>query len=337
MRILYVALTHEYGRPELGPSFEEMNFRSALEGMGHELHAFDFHARLDAVGNDAMQRELVDRATDVDPDLAFFFLYEDEIEPATIRAVGQAGGAPTMNWFADDHWRFDSFTRRFAPAFDWSVTTDRNALPKYGAIGYERAILSQWGVNRYAYRKTAAALEHEVTFVGLPHGDRRAVVERLRGAGHAVQCWGEGWPNGRIDHAAMVHLFGASAVNLNLSNSSTLPRTPRFRLGALARARWDDARQARPRPPQIKGRTFEVPGSGGFLLTDTAPGLEEYFVPGVEVGVFEGADDLVEQVDRWLSQPEERAAVAEAGYRRTLAEHTYDHRFAAIFAAAGLG
>jgi len=134
----------------------------------------------------------------------------------------------------------------------------------------------------------------------------------------------------------MVELFGSSAVNLNLSNSSALPRTLRFRLGALARGRWADARQTRPRPTQIKGRTFEVPGSGGFLLTEAAPRLEEYFLPGREVGVFSDADDLVEQVDRWLADPQGRTAVAEAGYRRALAEHTYDHRFAAIFSAAGL-
>ena len=44
MRILYAGMAHEYGRPELGPSFEEMNFRSALEGMGDDVHAFDFRA-----------------------------------------------------------------------------------------------------------------------------------------------------------------------------------------------------------------------------------------------------------------------------------------------------
>jgi spore maturation protein CgeB len=54
------------------------------------------------------------------------------------------------------------------------------------------------------------------------------------------------------------------------------------------------------------------------------------------VGVFTHPDDLVEQVRHWLSDDEERAAVAEAGHRRALAEHTYDHRFAAIFSAAGL-
>jgi spore maturation protein CgeB len=336
MRILYVAMANEYGRPELGPSFEEMNFRSAFEGMGHEVHPFDFRARLDASDQEQMCRELVSLAAEVEPDVAFFFLFEEEIPPATIRAVGEAGRCPTMNWFADDHWRFDRFTRRYAPAFDWSITTDREALPKYAAIGVDRVLLSQWGVNRYAYDRTAAELEHDVTFVGLPHGNRREVVACLRQAGHNVQCWGKGWPNGRINHAEMVHLFGASAINLNLSNSSTPPRRLRFRVGAVARGRWSDVRQTRRRPSQIKGRTFEVPGSGGFLLTEAVPHLDEYFIPKREVGVFTDADDLVEQVGYWLSHPEERSAVAEAGYRRAHAEHTYDHRFAAIFAAAGV-
>jgi spore maturation protein CgeB len=336
MKILYVAMAHEYGRPELGPSFEEMNFRSALEGMGHDVQAFDFAARGAAVGEEAMRRELVTLAGDVRPDLAFFFLHEDELDPATIRAVGASGGAPTMNWFADDHWRFDRFTSRYAPAFDWSVTTDHDALPKYLALGYERVILSQWGVNRYAYSQTASELEHGVTFVGLPHGDRREVVARLEASGIHVECWGEGWPNGRIDHTEMVRVFSSSAVNLNLSNSSRPPRSLRFRLGALARGRWGDARQAKPRPRQIKGRNFEVPGCGGFILTEAVPHLEEYFVPGEEIGVFTDTDDLVAQTRYWLDHPDERIAVAEAGYRRALAEHTYDHRFAAIFEAAGL-
>ena len=110
-----------------------------------------------------MGEELVALAAEIEPDLAFFFLFEDEISPATIRAVGRAGGCPTMNWFADDHWRFERFTRHYAPAFDWSITTDRDALPKYRAIGYERALLSQWGVNRYALpqdRRGARARGH---------------------------------------------------------------------------------------------------------------------------------------------------------------------------------
>ena len=58
---------------------------------------------------------------------------------------------------------------------------------------------------------------------------------------------------------------------------------------------------------------------------------------GREIAVFSSTADLIEQLRFWLDHPEERAAVAEAGYRRVRAEHTYDHRFAEIFAAIGLG
>ena len=34
---------------------------------------------------------------------------------------------------------------------------------------------------------------------------------------------------------------------------------------------------------QIKGRNFEIPGCGGFLLTDYVPGLERYFQIGEEI------------------------------------------------------
>jgi spore maturation protein CgeB len=91
-----------------------------------------------------------------------------------------------------------------------------------------------------------------------------------------------------------------------------------------------------PARAQIKGRNFEVPGCGGFILTERAPHLERYFEPGEEVGVYDNENDLINQVGRWLADDAARAAVADAGYRRVMAEHTYDHRFAAIFDAMGL-
>lgn len=331
MRILYVAMAHDYGRPELGPSFEEMNFRSALEGIGHELVPFDFKAREIQVGRERMNRELVEVAENVRAELIFFFLYEDEVPPETIRAAKQAGASVTMNWFADDHWRFEDFSRHYAPALDWVVTTDHAAMAKYRALGHPGTILSQWACNRYAYRRIEAPLEHDVTFIGMPHGNRREVIERLRSASFKVECWGRGWPAGRLRHDEMVRVFGTSRVNLNLSNSSAPPRGARARLGALVRGIGH-----RSRPSQIKGRNFEVPGSGGFLLTERLPHLDEYFDLGREVAVFNSTEELVDQVAYWLDHPDERAAVAEAGHARVLAEHTYDHRFARIFETAGL-
>ncbi|MEA2470298.1 MAG: spore maturation protein CgeB [Thermoleophilaceae bacterium] len=328
MRILYVAMAHDYGNPERGPSFEETNFRSALDGMGHDLVPFDFMERAKAVGKPAMRKELIATAAEVKPDAAFFCLFTDELDTATIEAID----APTVNWFADDHWRFDSYTRHMAPAFDLAVTTDAASLPKYEAAGIRNVLLSQWACNRYAYGRTGDGIEHDVTFVGQPHGNREEIIGRITAAGHDVECWGFGWPAGKLDHEGMVRVFSTSRVNLNLSNSSTPPNTLRVRVG-----RWLGRGPKGPQPPQIKGRNFEVPGCGGFLLTERVPHLGEYFELGKEVAVYDGPDDLVEQVGYWLEHDDERAAVADAGYRRVMAEHTYDHRFETIFRALGLG
>lgn len=194
-------------------------------------------------------------------------------------------------------------------------------------------LLSQWACNRFAYDRTDAELAYDASFVGQPHGNRREVIEAVRAAGVDVRCFGNGWEGGRLDHEEMVRTFSASRVNLNLANSSTPNPSLRMRLGAYARGGRPDTAA---RPSQIKGRTFEVPGSGGFLLTDRVAHLERYFDIGREIAVFSSTDELIEQARHWLAHPHERRAVADAGYRRVRAEHTYDHRFAAIFAAIGL-
>src|SRR3954464_12376410 len=101
-------MANDYGKPERGPSFEETNFRSALEGMGHDVVAFDFMERARVAGKTQMRRGLVAAAAEAAPDGAFFSPFPAELDTATIEAVGRRGGAPTVNWFADDHWRFDN-------------------------------------------------------------------------------------------------------------------------------------------------------------------------------------------------------------------------------------
>jgi spore maturation protein CgeB len=330
VNVLYIGMRHEYGDPSRGLSFEENNFRSSLEGMGHAVTAYDFMERTTRDGVTQMRTDLVSLAAETQPELAFFFLFTDQLDVPTIEAVGRAGDCPTVNWFADDHWRFEGFTRHFAPAFDLAVTTDADSLQKYHSLADTRVHLSQWACNRYAYGKVTDELKHDITFVGQPHGDRKQIVAGLQDAGLEVECWGFGWPAGPLEHAGMVDVFASSRVNLNLSNSSQVP-------GVKARVRrMLRLRPPPPRPPQIKGRNFEVPGCGGFLLTERLPHLEDYFELEREVAVFEQSDDLAEQARHWLEHDEQRRAVADAGHRRVMAEHTYDHRFAAIFAELGL-
>jgi spore maturation protein CgeB len=89
------------------------------------------------------------------------------------------------------------------------------------------------------------------------------------------------------------------------------------------------------RSRQLKARIFEVPGSGGFLMTEGGGNLDEFYEPGQEVVVFEGIDDLTEKVRHYLACPEERDGIAQAGFLKTQQEHTYEKRFQELLAVGG--
>ena len=87
---------------------------------------------------------------------------------------------------------------------------------------------------------------------------------------------------------------------------------------------------------QIKGRNFEIPGCGGFLVTSRIDGLDKYYADGKEIIIFEDKDDLIDKIKYYLSHEVEREFIARAGYERTLRDHTYEKRFNDLFERMGL-
>lgn len=85
-----------------------------------------------------------------------------------------------------------------------------------------------------------------------------------------------------------------------------------------------------------QGQVFEVPGCGGFLLTEDAPHLERYFEPNSEIALWDSVPALVDKVQWWLNHETERSTVALAGRARVEREYTYDRRFEELFRAGGV-
>ena len=318
MKILYVALKYNYGQPSQGNTYEHYNFYHALVHMGHDILYFDMmlmqHER------ESMNQRLLEVAKREKPDLMFTVLHTNELEQSVVREISENSDTVTLNWFCDDQWRFDNYSRYWAPCYNWVITTAPGALPKYAHLGYRGVIKSQWAYNHFLYRKLDLPLKYDVTFVGQPHGNRREIIQSLRDAGINVHVWGHGWESGRLSQEGMIRVFNQSRINLNLSKASTSDRSTH-----------DDQN-----PEQIKGRSFEIPGCGGFQLSGSAEDLDNYYDIGKEIVCFEGVDDLKEKACYYLSNEDERAAIAQAGYQRTLREHTYAHRFASIFKRLGL-
>lgn len=351
MLILYVAMQYDYGRPESGYSFEHYNFYDALRHMGHDLLYFDYMSLMQERGRKWMNHRLLEVARTEKPDLMFTVLFENELDQRVVREISENTNTVTMNWFCDDHWRFENFTQRWAPCFNWAVTTAESAVPKYDRIGYKSVIKSQWACNPFLYRKLAMPRDYDVTFVGKAHGSRSQVIQRLQEAGIKVDVWGSGWESGRLSQEEMIRVFNESRINLNLSNASTplysrpqslvqrlvkrlfaMIRDSFFKTEILARANNEKHHY----PEQIKGRNFEVPGCGGFLLTGKAENLEDYYEIDKEIACFADMNDLIKKVNYYLRDEQLRETIAAKGYQRTLDEHTYVHRFTEIFQRLGL-
>lgn len=73
-------------------------------------------------------------------------------------------------------------------------------------------------------------------------------------------------------------------------------------------------------------RLYEAVGSGSLLLTDWKQNMDEIFTPGRECVTYRDTAECVEQAKYYLQNDAEREAIAQAGRRRLLQEHTYEHR-----------
>ncbi len=80
-------------------------------------------------------------------------------------------------------------------------------------------------------------------------------------------------------------------------------------------------------PPYANNmRLFEATGMGALLITDWKENLRELFEPEVEVVPFRTDEECANRVRYYLEHDGEREAIAAAGQRRTLRDHTYLRR-----------
>ncbi len=79
-------------------------------------------------------------------------------------------------------------------------------------------------------------------------------------------------------------------------------------------------------------RLYEATGVGTCLLTETKDNLANFFAIEDEMMTYTNTDDCVNTIESLLNSDDRREAIAQAGQRRTLADHTYKHRMKELLA-----
>jgi spore maturation protein CgeB len=315
VKVLCVLGRHAYGDPARGEGYEHANFLPALAALGHETHVFDSLDRTAYRDFAELNEAFLSRVEAVRPDAILCVLMHYEIWLESLDRVRARYRVPIINWGTDDSWKYEQFARFVAPHVDLYVTTSKAAFEQASREGLENVVLSQWGADGEALAEPLPAREcrYPVSFVGAAYGNRRKWIGTLAARGVKVHCFGHGWPDGPVLTADVRRIARESVVSLNFGDSGV---------------HWRGLLPYRSR--QIKARIFEVPASGGFLMTEPAEALADCFRIGEEIEVFGSPDEAAAKIQRYLANQELRDRVARAGQERTRREHTYAQRFSRL-------
>ncbi len=237
---------------------------------------------------------------------------------------------PTAMWFVEDREVFP-YWKAFAPLYDIFAVIQKGDFPEllkelgqagslYLPLAADPAVHRPLELSAVDRRKYGS----ELSFVGAGYPNRRLAFRQL--AGYDLRIWGNDWDGEttlapfmqrggeRIETEEVVRIFNATAINVNLHSS--------VRPGVLV----GDGDFVNP-------RTFELAACGAFQVVDRRALLPELFAEG-ELAQFSDMRELLELIEHYRTRPEERAAVAERGRARVLAEHTYVHRMRTLLAHA---
>lgn len=314
MKILCATMSYDYGKMENGSSCEEYFFYYPLLQLGHQVLKFDFLTLVQTFGIERMREIFLKTIDDFKPDTTIVGVFEKEFDKETIQKARNK--CSMIGVCSDNTWRFDPSkynishvypAKEEATWYDWWLVWNKLPLGWFKKAGINNIIETAWGFNPIVHQKSSGIKKDIlVSHVGQIYGKRRDYIDHLENNGIVVESWGKGSKHGYVSIGKIAEIFNRSKINLNFCNPYH---------GDI---------------PQRKARPFEITGSGGFLLTDYAEGLEDCFEIGKEIIVFKEKGELFEKVKYYLEHDEEREEIAEAGYKRAITNHSFIDRWKEI-------
>lgn len=161
---------------------------------------------------------------------------------------------------------------------------------------------------------------NEVTFVGARYPNRENLLRVLLREGVPVRAYGRDWSDHPVDR---LRTWRASAIGI--PNERDVPREAAYAIMQSSTATLN------PHFNQdgFTMRTFEAAGMGAVQLIDR-PDVTELYEPDTEIAVFNSTEEAIELARRALRDSAWAERIREGGRKRTLAEHTFDHRVAEL-------
>ena len=230
------------------------------------------------------------------PDLIFCcFTGDRAISPyepwEEISKETESGRTKTFNWYCDDTWRFDTFSKKTCHYFTVCSTPERSSIVKYKENGYDNIIEANWHSNAKLYKNVSFEKKTiPISFAGAITHSRKIFFN---------VCDTTIQTTSGVPHSEMLQVHSNSKIGLNLSKNDNDPKNK----------------------TQMKQRLFEVVAGNTLLLTEHHDGLERYFKIDKEIVTFKSIMEFKAKSKFLLSNDSVTKSIAQRGYERFIKEH----------------
>lgn len=249
------------------------------------------------------------------------------IVPDTVRRLKEADpGRPVLLYHNDNPYagllnrlRMRHF-RRCVPMADAVLVYRPSDLEEARRLGARRAELLPPYYLSWRHRPTPGGTPADVVFIGHYEPDGRAgVLDLLRRDGVDVRVQGTGWEKAA---AAFPWIARQGPRRVWGEEYSALISSARMALVFFSEANRD----------VYTRRCLEIPACGTMMLAPRTRELEAWFRDGEEAVFYDGPEDLLAKVRRYLGDGEARRAIAAAGRERCLRDGHDERGRAAMLA-----
>ncbi len=310
---------------EMGATVEVFDYRRSVTEGASSLPGWSTVQRLARIRR--MNQQFVDRAISFGPDLVLV-LKGEWLTPATLRDVKRRCSCALAQWYPDGPFNVQvkNATRdsiASIPEFDIYYIYARSLIEPLRRAGARRVEYLPFCYDPEMLKPPVAVSDEErlryatdVVFAGTWDPDREWWLRHVTDLG--VSVWGNLWDRLPEGDALRARWKGNAVYGEQISL-----------LFAVSRIHLNFLREQNKDSNNV--RTFEIPGFGGFLLTQRSEEqARELFEEDREIVCFSTVDELRDKIRYYLAHEDERLRIAEAGALRARNEHQAVHRLSRI-------
>lgn len=251
---------------------------------------------------------------------ALFIIKGNEIKKSTMAHVKEKyPNILLIHWSLDDvtGWHTKSlYLHQHLKLYDIVYTTKAYNIKKLSELANKPVKLTTQGYSNNLHKPDTSneckTIYPAVLFIGRYEKERFASIEFLANNGIGVEIFGPRWPKKLVGINPNITIHETGLYGTDYAKYLT---GSKICLGFLSKINRD----------QYTSRSLEIPACKGFLLAERTDEHLQLFQEGVEAEFFSTDIELLNKVNYYLNNEEQRKQIAESGYQRCIKSgYSYD-------------